>query len=329
MFKTSFAAAVGTALGAMAFCASSVPASAHATFDRAEASQNSTWRGALRVPHGCNGQPTNVVRITIPEGVINVKPMPKAGWQLQTVSGPYARSYTLSSKPITEGVREVVWSGGNLDDGHYDEFVVTARMTDSLPPGPVFFPSVQECATAKASWTEIPKPGQDAHALKSPAPAVMIVAQGAQSGGHNHGAASAGSVVRAGSLLIEAPWTRATPAGAKVAGGFMTITNTGSAPDRLVGGSFPLAGRFEVHEMAVANGVMTMRELAKGLEIAPGQKIEFKPGGYHVMFMDLTSQVREGKPVKGTLVFEKAGTVEVEYRVAPVGARAPAGAHAH
>ena len=116
MFKTSFAAAVGTALGAMALCASSVPAAAHATFDRAEASQNSTWRGALRLPHGCNGQPTNVVRITIPEGVINVKPMPKAGWQLQTVSGPYARSYTLSGKPITEGVREVVWSGGNL---HY------------------------------------------------------------------------------------------------------------------------------------------------------------------------------------------------------------------
>lgn len=146
---------------------------------------------------------------------------------------------------------------------------------------------------------------------------------------HSQGAAPAATSVRIGSLVIEAPWTRATPAGAKVAGGFMTITNSGTTPDRLIGGSFPLAGRFEVHEMAVANGVMTMRELAKGLEIAPGQKVEFKPGSFHVMFMDLKSQVREGQPIKGTLVFEKAGTVEVEYRIAPVGARAPAAAHAH
>lgn len=145
---------------------------------------------------------------------------------------------------------------------------------------------------------------------------------------HSHGTAKTNAPVRIGNLVIEAPWTRATPSGAKVAGGYMTITNTGSSPDRLVGGSFPLAGRFEVHEMAVANGVMTMRELSQGLEIGPGQKVELKPGGLHVMFMDLKSQLREGQPVKGTLVFEKAGTVEVEYRVAPIGARAPA-AHTH
>jgi periplasmic copper chaperone A len=144
---------------------------------------------------------------------------------------------------------------------------------------------------------------------------------------HNHGPAT--SSVKVGSLTIEAPWTRATPAGAKVAGAYMTITNNGSVPDRLIGGSFPLAGRFEVHEMAVTNSVMTMRELAKGLEIAPGARIELKPGGLHVMFMDLKSQLREGQPVKGTLVFERAGTVEIEYRIAPVGARAPASAPVH
>jgi len=318
-------AAIGAAL-----CCISTQALAHATFDRAEASQNSSYRGALRVPHGCNGQATQTVRMTIPEGVINVRPMAKAGWKLETVSGPYARSYTLWGKPVSEGVKEVIWSGGNLDDAHYDEFVITARMTDALQPGPVFFPTVQECATAQARWTEIPATGQDPHALKSPAPSVMILAQNTQTGGHAHGAAhaTAGSV-KAGSLVIEAAWTRATPQGARVAGGYMTITNTGSAPDRLIGGSFPLSGRFEVHEMAVTNGVMTMRELAKGLEIAPGSKIELKPGGLHVMFLDLKSQVREGQPVRGTLVFEKAGTVEVEYRVAPIGARAPAGGHAH
>jgi hypothetical protein len=108
----------------------------------------------------------------------------------------------------------------------------------------------------------------------------------------------------------------------------MSITNTGTAPDRLIGGSLALAGRFEVHEMAVNNGVMTMRELASGLEIAPGARVELKPGGLHVMFMDLKAQLREGQPVRGTLVFEKAGTVEVNFAVAPIGARAPGG-HAH
>ncbi len=147
---------------------------------------------------------------------------------------------------------------------------------------------------------------------------------------HAHGAAQAqtpqpGPSVRVGALVIEAPWTRATPGGARVAGGYMRITNTGREPDRLTGGSFPLAGRFEVHEMATANGVMTMRELARGLEIGPGQTVELKPGGFHVMFMDLREPVREGRPIKGTLVFEKAGTVEIEYRVAPIGARG----HAH
>ncbi len=147
---------------------------------------------------------------------------------------------------------------------------------------------------------------------------------------HNHGGQPAGSgALNVGSLVIEAPWTRATPAGAKVAGGYVTISNTGTTPDRLIGGSFPMAGRFEVHDMAVTNGVMTMRELATGLEIAPGQKLELKPGGRHLMFIDLKNQIKEGQPITGTLVFEKAGTVEVVYRVAPIGARTPAGAHAH
>ena len=142
--------------------------------------------------------------------------------------------------------------------------------------------------------------------------------------------------IRLGALLIEAPWVRATPAGARVAGGYMTITNTGTVPDRLIGGSFPLAARFEVHEMAVTNGVMTMRELAKGLDIPAGGKVELKPGGLHLMFMDLRNPVAQGQPITGTLVFEKAGSIAITYQVAPIGARSPTGAatdrpgaHAH
>jgi copper(I)-binding protein len=132
---------------------------------------------------------------------------------------------------------------------------------------------------------------------------------------------------RAGSIAIEAPWSRATPGGAKVAGGYMKITNTGNAPDRLVGGSVPVAGGFEIHEMSMTDGIMKMRELARGLEIAPGATVELKPGGYHVMFVGLKSGLAQGQTVKGTLVFEKAGTIAIEYQVAPIGASSPDAMH--
>ena len=134
--------------------------------------------------------------------------------------------------------------------------------------------------------------------------------------------------VRAGALVIETPWSRATPAGAKVAGGYLRITNTGTEPDRLTGASAEIAGRSEVHEMSNENGVMKMRELERGIEIRPGQAVELKPGGLHLMFMDLKSGLKEGETVRGTLIFEKAGTVAVTFRVGGLGARG-APEHAH
>jgi periplasmic copper chaperone A len=133
---------------------------------------------------------------------------------------------------------------------------------------------------------------------------------------------------QAGALVIEAPWTRATPGGAKVAGGFLKITNTGTTPDRLIGGTLPLATSVEVHEMSMTEGIMRMRRLEKGLEIAPGASVELKPGSYHMMFMGLSEGLVAGGTIKGTLVFDKAGTVEVEYRIAPIGSQ-PAPKHGH
>ncbi len=124
-----------------------------------------------------------------------------------------------------------------------------------------------------------------------------------------------------GDIEIGHPWSRATPDGAKVAGGYLTIRNTGAAPDRLVSGSFERAGRFEIHEMKVENGVMTMRPLGEGIEIAPGAELKLAPGGYHLMFMDLSARLSEGEKVKGTLTFEKAGSIEVEFAVEGMGAR--------
>ena len=137
---------------------------------------------------------------------------------------------------------------------------------------------------------------------------------------------------KVGALVIEAPWARATPGGAQVGGGYMKITNTGKEADRLIGGSLPIAGEVEVHEMAMAGDVMKMRRLADGLEIKPGATVELKPGGNHLMFMGLRGGLKAGQAIKGTLVFQKAGTVEVEYRVAPIGAQSGGGGgggHSH
>lgn len=124
---------------------------------------------------------------------------------------------------------------------------------------------------------------------------------------------------KVGDLMIDHPWTRATPAGAKTAGGFAKITNNGQELDRLIGGSADGAGKVEVHEMAVDNNIMKMRKLENGLEIKPGETVELKPGSYHLMLMGLESSYKEGNKVKGTMTFEKAGTVEVEFNVEAIG----------
>ena len=124
---------------------------------------------------------------------------------------------------------------------------------------------------------------------------------------------------KAGSIQIKDPWARATPKGSEVGGGYMTLTNTGSEPDRLIGGSNAVAGKFEIHEMSMDDGVMKMRMMPKGIEIKPGQTVELKPGSYHLMFIGLKQAFEQGKRVKGTLQFEKGGTVEVEYAVEAIG----------
>lgn len=125
--------------------------------------------------------------------------------------------------------------------------------------------------------------------------------------------------VTAGSLQISAPWARATPKGASIGGGYLKITNTGTEPDRLIGGSTGVSKRFEVHFTTMENGVMKMRPVSDGLEIKPGQTVEFKPGGYHAMFIDLNQPLEKGDRFKVTLEFAKAGKVDVEFTVEAIG----------
>jgi copper(I)-binding protein len=131
--------------------------------------------------------------------------------------------------------------------------------------------------------------------------------------------------VKAGDLVITQAWTRATPGGARIGGGYLTIENKGTAPDRLIGGAADVAGKVEVHEMAMNNGVMTMRPLDKGLTIDPGRTVKLAPGGYHLMMFDLKSPLKQGDKIPVTLEFEKAGKVQLSLDVEGIGAQGPSG----
>jgi copper(I)-binding protein len=126
-----------------------------------------------------------------------------------------------------------------------------------------------------------------------------------------------------GAIHISQPWSRATAKGATTGAGYMTITNKGSAPDKVSCVSDNASAQCEIHSMTMEGGVMKMRPVEGGLEIKPGESVMLKPGGYHVMFRELKHALEQGASVKVTLKFEHAGTVEVDYPVLALGAAAP------
>ena len=134
---------------------------------------------------------------------------------------------------------------------------------------------------------------------------------------------------KAGEIAIGHPWTRATPPNAPVGGAYMILDNRGSDEDRLIGGSTPVADEVQIHEMGMADGVMTMRQVKDGLNVPAGETVTLEPGGYHFMLMGLNEPLTEESRVPLTLRFEKAGDVEVELAVEPTGARTSGGDGGH
>ncbi|MGB6534639.1 MAG: copper chaperone PCu(A)C [Xanthobacteraceae bacterium] len=126
-----------------------------------------------------------------------------------------------------------------------------------------------------------------------------------------------------GSLQITQPWARATPKGADSGAAYMTVTNTGSRVERLSCVSSPTAGKCQIHQMTMQDGVMKMRPVADGLAVKPGQTVTFKPGGYHVMLVGLKAPLEQGKTVEATLKVANGGTAQVEFPIAAIGAPAP------
>jgi len=150
---------------------------AHVSLQVKEAPVGTFYKAVFQVPHGCEGTPTTVVRVQVPEGVIAVKPQPKAGWTLEKVTDVYAKSYDYYGTPTSEGVKEVVWSGGNLADDEYDEFSIRLYLTTDLKVGETLnFPVVQECLDGLAErWIEVPAAGQSEDDLELPAPGVKLL----------------------------------------------------------------------------------------------------------------------------------------------------------
>lgn len=172
---------------AIACLLTTTAAQAHATLESQSAPVGSTYKAVMRIPHGCGAQPTLTLRIRIPDGFVNVKPMPKPGWTLETVKAPYDKPVKVGDAEVKEGVREVVWRGGSLSPEHYDEFVLRGSIATSLAAGTkIYFPTVQECQGAAERWIEIPAAGKPADDLQFPAPSLTLTpAHGPAARGHN------------------------------------------------------------------------------------------------------------------------------------------------
>ena len=127
-------------------------------------------------------------------------------------------------------------------------------------------------------------------------------------------------------VAIDKPWARATAPGATVAAGYMALRNPGAAPDRLVGASSPAAARVEMHVHLRDGEVMRMREVA-GFDVPARGAFELKPGGAHLMFIDIRRPFKEGETVPVTFRFEKAGEVNAEFHVGRLTAGGPAHKH--
>ena len=155
---------------------------AHAGLVETEVKQATASRFTLYIPHGCGAEASLRVRVRIPTGIVSVKPMPKAGWDLESKKGTYSEPQTLSGSTLTEGVVELIWHG-NLPDAYYDEFVFRGTVSEDVEVGStLYIPAIQECANGVERWIEVPKEGHEGHALDKPAPSVKVAPEGA----HHH-----------------------------------------------------------------------------------------------------------------------------------------------
>lgn len=256
-------------------------AHAHAMLTPTEAIAGAPYRGSFAVGHGCGGSPTISVRVTLPEGFALQQADPVEGWTLD----------------IAADGRAVTWTGGPLPDGEGGAFAFQGRMPATGDS--VAFPVLQQCETGSIDWADT----SGAQGVRNPAPVVaMLPSTGAP-------------------IILQGGFTRATLPNAKVGGGYLTITNASTQDDRLVAVSTPATPRAEIHEMQMDGDVMRMRPLPDGVPVPAGSIVELRPGGLHLMFMELPVPFVQGETIPVTLTFEKAGEVQTTLTVEAPNAR--------
>lgn len=152
------------------------PVSAHVLLEGKQAAVGADYKAVFIVPHGCSGSPTTRLRVQIPDGVIATEAKPVAGWNVETVKGKYSGEYDYKGAKVSEGIKEVAWSGGKLPDKTRQEFVIETYLAGSLKPNTtLYFPVVQECEHGMSRWIEIPPDGSvHSHESKWPAPGVKL-----------------------------------------------------------------------------------------------------------------------------------------------------------
>jgi copper(I)-binding protein len=280
---------------AMAMCLAA-PAFAHVTLQQPVGDTGSNYQAVLRVNHGCDGSPTIAVAVELPAGFTNPQPVAKPGW--------------------TSGRRgnEVTWTAagrqsylGPKDKG---EFAIDGKLPDKAAA--LWLKVRQTCEQGRLDWSDLPATGTSTAGMKTPAVLLQVQAPAA--------------------VKIEQAWVRPSVAGQQGTGGYMKLTARDG--QRLVGASSPVAGVAEIHEMKMDGSVMTMRPIG-ALELPAGKTVELKPGGLHLMLMDLKQPLAAGSSVPLTLVLKDGRGVEsrVETQL-HVGHSAPgeapaAGTHKH
>ena len=275
-------------LAACVMVAGTTAALAHVTLPPGGATVGSDYDAAFRVGHACEGaKATTGLAVRLPKGFVLSDAQARKGWKLDVQKN---------------GDGEVRWTAETPQDAlpgsERAQFVLRGKVPGT--PGPLWFKVLQTCDVGSVDWAEVPASGSSTAGLKSPAAKVEVVAQGVAT------------------VDVRDGWVRQSVPGQSGTGAFMKLTApTGT---KLVAITTPAAGVAEVHEMKMESDTMKMRELAGGLDLPAGQTVELKPGGYHVMMMDLKGPLAKGATVPMTLKFEDAKGAKTSLDVTlPVG----------
>ncbi|GAC1606728.1 MAG: DUF1775 domain-containing protein [Ramlibacter sp.] len=274
----------------------------HVTLPPGGATVGSDYNAAFRVGHACEGaKATTGLAVRLPKGFVLSEAQARKGWKLEVHKG---------------GDGEVRWTAETPQDALPGSERAECVLRGKVPgtPGPLWFKVLQTCDTGSADWAEVPSSGSSTAGLKRPAARLEVVAQGVAT------------------VDVRDGWVRQSVPGQSGTGAFMKLTAPAGA--RLVGITTPAAGVAEVHEMKMEGDTMKMRGLPGGLDLPAGQTVELKPGGYHVMMMDLKGALTQGATVPMTLKFEDAKGVKTSLDLrlpvgAPEGADAAGSGHQH